>query len=136
VYSKDEFNLKVFRGRFRFFNWLYKCPSALSFDVEIPDIKDRLKELKRKVINKGFGGFTYRPSKRPNTGKNPSPSGAPSGDARDDAPGDGHTHRLNNLSTYQMLSKAGYQLLSEVEVEGWTPLNPVRLSSIQVNTPH
>ena len=33
-----------------------------------------------------------------------------------------------------MLSRAGYQLLPEIQVEGWSPLNPVRSSLVQVYT--
>jgi hypothetical protein len=90
----------------------------MPLDDNIIGIKDDLARLQHHVDTKNHGGSTTQPRK--------TETKAP--------PGDDHTHHLDNLSNFQMLSKAGYQLLPEIEVKGWTPFNPVRSSSIQVYT--
>jgi len=121
VYTQKDFNLNSSHDRFWFFHWLYNFPSALSLDDKTLNVKTRLNGLKNEVNAKRFDGFTTQPTKRPKTEKK-----AP--------PGEVHTRHLDNPSTSQMLFKAGYQLLPEIQVEGWTPFHPVRSSSIQVYT--
>jgi len=119
MYTREDFDLKSPLGRFRFFGWLYKFPSAFPPSDKIPGIKSRLADLKRRVDNQKYDGFTTRPTKRPK--KQAPPNG-------------NHTGHFDNPSTSQMLSKAGYQLTHEVQVEGFTPFHKVRSSSIQVYT--
>ena len=110
----DEFNLNTPSGEFRFFFELHNLPSALPRDDELSEAKTHLDALKEEVDRKGLGGFTTqpsKPSKRPKTNSNAPPN---------------NDNIFDNTSTAQQVSSAGYQLLPDEPVEGWTPLNPVR----------
>jgi len=104
-----------------FFRQLYNFPSTFPLDEKNTNVEGRLTRLKSDVDAQKLDGFTARTTKRPKTEKT-----APTSE--------GHTHHLSNPSTSQMLSRAGYQLLPEIQVEGWSPLNPVHSSSVQVYT--
>ena len=105
----DEFDLNTPSGAFRFFFELHNLPSALPRDDELSEAKTHLDALKEEVDRKKLGGFTTRESKRPKP--NPPPN---------------NNNIFANTSTAQQVSSAGYQLLLDEPVEGWTPLNPVR----------
>ena len=112
-----DFNLKLPSDRLEFFRQLYNFPSAFPCDDNNPNVEEGLARLKSHVNTKKLDGFTARTTKHPKTEKI-----APT--SKD------HMHHLNNPSTSQVLFKAGYQLLPEIQVEGWPPLNPVCSCSV------
>jgi hypothetical protein len=122
-YTKKAFDLTSSLDTLEFFRWLYNFPSAIPDDDNITSVSGNLARLQLHVDAKSYNGFTTQETNRRKT-----ETTAP--------PGDDHTYHLDNPSTSQMLSKAGYRLLLENQMEGWTPLNPVRSSSIQVYTAH
>lgn len=104
----NDFDLRTPSGAFKFFFELHNLASAFPPDGELSKAKDQLDILNQQVVGKRLSGFTSNRSK-PN-------SNAPPGD---------NTTPFGNLFIGQQLSNAGYQLLPEVPVEGWMPLNAV-----------
>lgn len=107
----DDFDLKTSSGAFDFFFQLHNLPSALPPDAKLKDAKSQLDRLKELVDHKKLPSFTGRPSNHPKMNHN-----APPGDK---------TSPFDDPFTAQQVSGAGYQLLPEIPVEGWTRLNPV-----------
>jgi len=112
----EDFDLNIPSCTFQFFFELHNPPSALPPDHELFNARTRLDKLKQQVDAKRLPGFTTR---RPKTSPNaPSDNGNP----------------FQNPTTSQQISDAGYELLWEDPVEGWTPINPVRSLWIPIYT--
>lgn len=118
----DDFDLKTSCGAFKFFFELYNLPFAFPPD-DLSKTRSGLIVLNNRVRGKHLPGFTTTKRRKTNT-NTPTPNGPP---------GD-NINPFGNPSTSQRVSDAGYELIVEVPMEGWTPLNPVSLLLILVYT--
>ena len=105
------FNLRRAQERFQFFFQLYNLPAAFPPRNGPSTIEEHLREREREVAAGYFKGFTA--TKRPKT-ESTAPSSSDS------------TSHFDNPPINQVFINPKYQALPEIEVEGWTPLYPVR----------
>ena len=108
----DDFDLKTPSVACKFFFELHNLPSALPLDGELSKAKSYLDSLRKQVADNELPGFTGRTPKTRKTNSNATPGN--------------NQNPFHNISTAQLVSSAGYELLPEVPVKDWTPLNPVR----------
>ena len=130
AFVQDNFHLKNPIDRFRFFFELHNLPSALPFDPELSgdSASGRRDKLKQQVYGANLTGFTGTGtgtgSKRKRT------------ESQSNNPPGKRSQTFGDRGTVRRLSDAGYQVLQEVEVPGWTLLNPVRFSWFYFVTQH
>jgi hypothetical protein len=101
----QEFSIRTPRHKFELFFELHNLPSALPYDAELSNASSHLHQLKEQVHNAKLEEFTEAKALRPH----------------------------DDPTTVRRLSDAGYQVVRELKVQGWIPLNPVRSSSFTAN---